>query len=439
MLGLTGTNSGDVTLAGENYLSLSGQVITANAVNLGGTNVSGILTTNKGGTGTSNAPVAGGIIYGASTSAYGSSAAGTAGQVLISGGAGAPTWVNANTFSSWTKATTLSTPAVKADNQYVTGNVGIGDFSGSTSTPLQTLDVQGRINVANGVIQRGGTAITGTNDLGLYSRVSGNWIRYVTNAAPHVWFTDDGTGTTARMQLDATGNLSVPTTLNGTGSRPVMADPNGVLKTVNRSSTSSQLFTSSGTFNVPAGVTQIYVQLVGAGGGSAYCSSNCGGGGGGGFVSGMLPVTSGEALTITVGSGGYSQSSGSGTGGGGGGGSAIYRSGTMLCAAGGGGGGSYNDKGDYGGGGGSSGFGTSINGGNSSYSSGGGGTGGNNNIDYLYNATSLAGNTDHSQQNFYNFASVNFPGLGKTAQPLGRGGRQSYNSPGTNGGVLIFY
>jgi hypothetical protein len=43
MLGLSGTNSGDVTLAGENYLSIAGQVITANAVDLTGTNVTGQL------------------------------------------------------------------------------------------------------------------------------------------------------------------------------------------------------------------------------------------------------------------------------------------------------------------------------------------------------------------------------------------------------------
>lgn len=53
MLGLTGTNSGDVTLAGENYLSIAGQVITANAVNLAGTNITGNLPVTKLNSGTS--------------------------------------------------------------------------------------------------------------------------------------------------------------------------------------------------------------------------------------------------------------------------------------------------------------------------------------------------------------------------------------------------
>jgi len=40
---VSGTNSGDVTIAGENYVTISGQTITANAVNLAGTNVTGTL------------------------------------------------------------------------------------------------------------------------------------------------------------------------------------------------------------------------------------------------------------------------------------------------------------------------------------------------------------------------------------------------------------
>lgn len=43
MLNLAGNNSGDITLSGENYISLSGQALTANAVNLAGSNVTGTL------------------------------------------------------------------------------------------------------------------------------------------------------------------------------------------------------------------------------------------------------------------------------------------------------------------------------------------------------------------------------------------------------------
>ena len=47
---------------------------------------------NRGGTGQSSAFVAGGIVYGASTSALGVNAVGTTGQILTSQGASAPTW-----------------------------------------------------------------------------------------------------------------------------------------------------------------------------------------------------------------------------------------------------------------------------------------------------------------------------------------------------------
>jgi len=40
---VSGTNTGDVALMGENYISISGQTITTNAVNLSGTNVTGTL------------------------------------------------------------------------------------------------------------------------------------------------------------------------------------------------------------------------------------------------------------------------------------------------------------------------------------------------------------------------------------------------------------
>jgi hypothetical protein len=44
---LTGTNSGDISIAGQNYLSLAGQTLTANAVDLSGTNVTGTLASGR--------------------------------------------------------------------------------------------------------------------------------------------------------------------------------------------------------------------------------------------------------------------------------------------------------------------------------------------------------------------------------------------------------
>jgi hypothetical protein len=100
-------------------------------------------------------------------------------------------WVN---LGLWGNANTLNVTGA--------GNVGVG-----TTGPIQQLDVNGRVHVNNGVIQRGGAAITGTSDLGLYSRVSGNWMRIVTNNAPIRFFSDDNTGTSVNVSIEANGVL----------------------------------------------------------------------------------------------------------------------------------------------------------------------------------------------------------------------------------------
>ena len=111
------------------------------------------------------------------------------------------------------------------------GNVGI-----KTTSPIQDLDVNGRMNVANGVIQRGGTAITTTSELGLYSRLNGNSIRFVSNQGPLRFFTDgdvDPIGSAERMIILANGNVGIGMAtpnlrldvLGGYGSRESSAAP----------------------------------------------------------------------------------------------------------------------------------------------------------------------------------------------------------------------
>lgn len=63
-----------------------------------------------------------------------------------------------------------------------------------------------------------------------------------------------------------------------------------------------QVFTSSGAFTVPAGVTSVTFELVGAGGNGA--SNGGGGGGGGGYARGTYTVTPGTTYSIVVGTGG---------------------------------------------------------------------------------------------------------------------------------------
>lgn len=101
------------------------------------------------------------------------------------------------------------------------GNVGIG------TVPGRTLDVNGTINVANGIISRGSTGYGGS-DLGLYSGISGNYIRFINNGGDFVWSTDN-TGSGAKMDLQPSGTLvvygsSTCTIGNGTGATNCTSD-----------------------------------------------------------------------------------------------------------------------------------------------------------------------------------------------------------------------
>jgi hypothetical protein len=89
-----------------------------------------------------------------------------------------------------------------------TGKVGI-----ATSSPIQTLDVNGRIHISNGVIQRGGSAITSTSDLGLYSMESGFFMRFVTNNAPIRFYSDGNPlSNNQLLTIESNGNVGIGTT-----------------------------------------------------------------------------------------------------------------------------------------------------------------------------------------------------------------------------------
>lgn len=120
-----------------------------------------------------------------------------------------------------------------------------------------------------------------------------------------------GTGLTA---AGTSGNVLTSNGTTWTSATPAAGyvGPNG------------QVFTTSGTFTIPTGVTAIKVQVVGAGGGgggssSNNCSGGCGGGGGGGAVARQwfTGLTPSNTLTVTIGAAGTAGGAGSagGTGG----------------------------------------------------------------------------------------------------------------------------
>ncbi len=94
---------------------------------------------------------------------------------------------------------------------------------------------------------------------------------------------------------------------------------------------SQQAYTTAGTYSwvVPTGVTKVSIVAVGGGAGGQPGVVRTGGGAGGGLAySNNVSVTPGESLTVTVGSGGASNTNG--------GNSKLARSGTSLVEAGGG-------------------------------------------------------------------------------------------------------
>jgi hypothetical protein len=207
----------------------------------------------------------------------------------------------------------------------------------------------------------------------------------------------------------------------------------------------SQTFVSSGSFIIPAGVTNIKVECWGGGGagGQASTSSNGkGGGGGGAYASSNLPVTSGNTFTVTVGAGGIAgTTSGSTSGGqssfgilvialggtngdnatnsgtGGAGGLASGSIGTTKSSGGNGGNGRATPTDGGGGGGGSSATASGVGVIGANYAGGNGGAGGNG-----VNGDGGNGGRDYNS------------GLNGTAPGGGGGGRGDYGPFSGNGG-----
>jgi len=137
----SGSNTGDVTLAGENYLSIAGQVITATAVNLSNTNVTGNLPVTKLNSGTSAssstfwrgdgvwaAPAGGGDVVGPASATDNAVAVydGTTGKLLKDG-------------IIYTSAATASTIAARDTNANIFANNFLANGTATTSAAGTTV------------------------------------------------------------------------------------------------------------------------------------------------------------------------------------------------------------------------------------------------------------------------------------------------------------
>lgn len=108
-------------------------------------------------------------------------------------------------------------------------------------------------------------------------------------------------------RLDVNGNINVTGTIkangtDGNANQVLMKNGSGnlVWGDLCEYKNAVTLFNASGTWNVPAGVTRIFIEVWGGGGGG----NSYGGGGGGTYIAAPFTVTPGLTITYTVGSGG---------------------------------------------------------------------------------------------------------------------------------------
>lgn len=103
-----------------------------------------------------NTPTAGGVVYGDGTN-YASTAAGTSGQVLISGGASAPTWSSSPSLRENVQVVGTNTNSVAATVYVITANMTL--TLPASPTAGDWVGFSNRSGVATPTIARNGSNI----------------------------------------------------------------------------------------------------------------------------------------------------------------------------------------------------------------------------------------------------------------------------------------
>ena len=165
--GISVTNGiGTIVVANTGVLSFTGGTtgLTPATATTGNVTLAGTLVIANGGTNGSATPTAGAVAYGTGT-AYGFTAAGTAGQVLTSNGAGVPTWTT-------NAGGDVTGPASSTDNA-------VARFDGTTGKLIQnsvtTIDDTGN---ASGILSQqfsNGSAVTLAAGKMWYDGSTGSW------------------------------------------------------------------------------------------------------------------------------------------------------------------------------------------------------------------------------------------------------------------------
>jgi hypothetical protein len=219
--------------------------------------------------------------------------------------------INNDSFAVTVKVSGLTGVAVPAGKRTVVYNNGTD--VGNQIDYLASLSLGAALPITSG-----GTGSTSTTFVNLATNVTGNLP--VTNL-------NGGTGATASTFWRGDGTWSAggtgptgPTGSPGPAGPAGSPGPPGPSGSGGGGAGNFQVFASSGTFTVPAGVTAVRAYVFGAGGGGASARNtgypNTSNGGRGGFgcvvITGLTP---GAGISVTVGSGGGGASSGDGAAG----------------------------------------------------------------------------------------------------------------------------
>lgn len=119
-----------------------------NSVDLSSGVVTNLLPINRGGTNSNATPNGGAVAYG-NGSGYAFSPVGTSGQVLVSGGAGSPTWANANS--------TLTTKNITTPNSAISITNGTGQVVGASDVAI---NVNTNSSTSAGLVASGSGQVT---------------------------------------------------------------------------------------------------------------------------------------------------------------------------------------------------------------------------------------------------------------------------------------
>lgn len=374
---VSGTNTGDVTLAGQNYLSIAGQVITANAVDLSGTNATGTLAAARFPALTGDVSTAAGNLT--TTLATVNSNVGTFANATITldakgrataavaGYSGVPVATAGGTANA---ITATYSPAFAA---YTDGMLFAVVASGGTTTTNPTIDVNG-LGAKTIVKKNNQSLVTGdiagqyfvalfeynssidravllnsakvvVGDMNSQSATSGQVP--TSNGAGSVSWTNLALASLATQAANtvvanATAGAAAPTAValaasqllgrGGSGNIAPITMGNGLslsataLTNTGVVTVKHQIFTGSGTYTPSTGMIYCIVEALGggAGGGGTAGGGYGGGGGSGGYAKSILTAADiGASQVVTIGAAGTAGTAGGANNGGSGGATSV--------------------------------------------------------------------------------------------------------------------